>query len=109
MTVNGLRYERLIIMSTVVMGVGIEMLIPGTKYRVAEDLEGNKYLRLDSVFNEQIYPLRPLPEKHGRLIDGDAYVEMMEKECDETKLLDKTILKVCRGGIKTMPIIVEAE
>lgn len=59
-------------MSIVVMGAGIEMLIPGTKYRVAEDLEGNKYLRLDSVFNEQIYPIRPLPEKHGRLKDVDA-------------------------------------
>lgn len=59
-------------MSVVVMGAGIEMLIPGTKYRVAEDLEGNKYLRLDSVFNEQTYPLRQLPKKHGRLIDADA-------------------------------------
>lgn len=70
-------------MSVVVMGAGIEMLIPGTKYRVAEDLEGNKYLRIDGAFTEQYFPLRPLPEKHGRLIDADDYAaEMKERQAD---------------------------
>lgn len=47
--------------------------------------------------------------KHGRLIDADAYVSMMEGKCDYEKALDPYILSVCRGGIKLMPTIVEAE
>lgn len=50
-----------------------------------------------------------LPEKHGRLIDADAYVSMMEGKCDYEKALDPYVLSVCRGGIKLMPTIVEAE
>lgn len=50
-----------------------------------------------------------LPEKHGRLIDADAYVSMMEEKCDYEKALDPYVLSVCRGGIKLMPTIVEAE
>lgn len=54
-------------------------------------------------------PLVELPEKHGRLIDADAYVSMMEEKCDYEKALDPYVLSVCRGGIKLMPTIVEAE
>ena len=54
-------------------------------------------------------PLVELPEKHGRLIDADAYVSMMEGKCDYEKALDPYVLSVCRGGIKLMPTIVEAE
>ena len=50
-----------------------------------------------------------LPEKHGRLIDADAYVSMMEEKCDYEKALDPYVLSVCRGGIKLMPTIVEVE
>lgn len=50
-----------------------------------------------------------LPEKHGRLIDADAYVSMMEEKCDYEKALDPYVLSVCRGGIKLMPTIMEAE
>ena len=53
--------------------------------------------------------LAELPEKHGRLIDADAYVSMMEEKCDYEKALDPYVLSVCRGGIKLMPTIVEAE
>ena len=51
----------------------------------------------------------PLPERHGRLVDADAYVSMMEEKCDYGKALDPYALSVCRGGIKLMPTIVEAE
>ena len=54
-------------------------------------------------------PLMELPEKHGRLVDADAYVSMMEGKCDYEKALDPYVLSVCRGGIKLMPTIVEAE
>ena len=54
-------------------------------------------------------PLVELPEKHGKLIDADAYVSMMEEKCDYEKALDPYVLSVCRGGIKLMPTIVEAE
>jgi hypothetical protein len=54
-------------------------------------------------------PLVELPEKHGRLIDADAYVSMMEGKCDYEKALDQCVLSICRGGIKLMPTIVEAE
>lgn len=54
-------------------------------------------------------PLVELPEKHGRLIDADAYVSMMEEKCDYAKSLDPYVLSICRGGIKLMPTIVEAE
>jgi hypothetical protein len=54
-------------------------------------------------------PLAELPEKHGRLIDADAYISMMEGKCDYEKALDQCVLSICRGGIKLMPTIVEAE
>ena len=57
-------------MSVVVMGM--EMPVSGTKYRVVEGLEGNKYLTRDGFFDGLYYPINPLPEEHGRLIDADA-------------------------------------
>ena len=54
-------------------------------------------------------PLVEPPEKHGRLIDADAYVSRMEEKCDYEKALDPYVMSVCRGGIKLMPTIVEAE
>ena len=56
-------------MSVVVMGM--EMPVSGTKYRVVEGLEGNKYLTRDGFFDGLYYPINHLPEKHGRLIDAD--------------------------------------
>lgn len=41
----------------------------------------------------------------ARLIDADAYIEMMEEKCDHEAELDEIILSVCRGGIKQMPTI----
>lgn len=43
-------------------------------------------------------PLAELPEKHGRLVDADAYISMMEEKCDYKKALDPYVLSVCRGG-----------
>ena len=48
---------------------GMDMPVSGTKYRVVEDLEGNKCLMPDGSFGGRYYPISPLPEKHGRLID----------------------------------------
>ena len=54
-------------------------------------------------------PLVEIPTPHGRLIDGDAYVKMMEEKCDHESSLDEWVLKVCRGGVSIMPTVIEAE
>ena len=40
-----------------------------------------------------------------RLIDADAFIQMMEKKCDPESTLDPWILSVCRGGVKMMPTV----
>lgn len=54
-------------------------------------------------------PLVEIPTPHGRLIDGDAYIKMMEEKCDHESSLDEWVLKVCRGGVNIMPTVIEAE
>ena len=54
-------------------------------------------------------PLVDIPTPHGRLIDGDAYIKMMEEKCDHESSLDEWVLKVCRGGVSIMPTVIEAE
>ena len=54
-------------------------------------------------------PLIEIPTPHGRLIDGDAYIKMMEEKCDHESSLDEWVLKVCRGGVSIMPTVIEAE
>ena len=54
-------------------------------------------------------PLVEIPTPHGRLIDGDAYIKMMEEKCDHESSLDEWVLKVCRGGVSIMPTVIEAE
>jgi len=60
-------------MSVIVMGM--EMPADGTKYRVVEDQAGRKFLVEDDRFFGRCFLLRPLPEKHGRLIldNGEEY------------------------------------
>ncbi len=38
-----------------------------------------------------------------RLIDADAFIQMMEEKCDPKSTLDPWVLSVCRGGVKMMP------
>lgn len=58
-----------------VIVTGMEMPADGTKYRVVEDPAGRKFLVEDDRLFERCFPLRPLPEKHGRLkIEGVEYV-----------------------------------
>lgn len=97
-------------MSVVVRGM--EMPVSGTKYRVVEDLEGNKYLTLDGFFNGRYYPISPLPEKHGRLIDADD----MERFMSDTVRGDirqypysDTLWDMAFKWIDSRPTIVEAE
>ena len=40
-----------------------------------------------------------------RLIDADAFIQMMEKKCDPESTLDPWVLSVCRGGVKMMPTV----
>jgi hypothetical protein len=40
---------------------------------------------------------------------ADMRGERMEGKCDYEKALDQCVLSICRGGIKLMPTIVEAE
>lgn len=77
---------------------GMEMPVSGARYRVVEDLEGNKYLATDRLFSGWYYPISPLPEKHGRLIDAD---EATRGSLERT---GKRLL-----AIDTAPTIVEAE
>ena len=64
---------------------------------------------LISIYAHYIKKGVSLPKKHGRLVDADAYISMMEEKCDYEKALDPYVLSVCRGGVKLMPTIVEAE
>ncbi len=41
----------------------------------------------------------------GRLIDADAFIQMMEEKCDPESTLDPWVLSVCRGGVKIMPTV----
>ena len=41
----------------------------------------------------------------GRLIDADAFIQMMEEKCDPESTLDPWVLRVCRGGVKMMPTV----
>ena len=62
-------------------------------------------------------PLRPLPEKHRRLIDADAVVDKMWRlqatyqMMDDTQTADKIIhgIYLARQTINECPTIVEAE
>ena len=40
-----------------------------------------------------------------RLIDADAFIQMMEEKCDPESTLDPWVLSVCRGGVKIMPTV----
>lgn len=40
-----------------------------------------------------------------RLIDADAFIQMMEEKCDPESTLDPWVLSVCRGGAKMMPTV----
>lgn len=40
-----------------------------------------------------------------RLIDADAFIQMMEEKCDPESTLDPWVLSVCRGGVKMMPTV----
>lgn len=94
---------------------GMEMPKKCTECRMREPLSDYCDLLLRYLGREELNgrdadcPLVELPEKHGRLIDADAYISMMEGKCDYEKALDPYVLSVCRGGIKLMPTIVEAE
>ena len=78
---------------------GMDTPVSGARYRVVEDLEGNKYLATDKLFKGVYYPIVFLPEKHGRLIDGDELAD----GCDAPHW--------CRwlSEIEDMPTIVEPE
>ena len=84
---------------------GMEMPVSGTTYRVVEDLEGNKYLTLDGVFDGRYYSISTLPKRYGRLIDADeAYDRIMEQEGGNLVDMD------CVGmGLEECKTIVEAE
>ena len=62
---------------------GMDMPVSGTRYRVV-DLEGNKYLATDKLFSGMYYPISSLPEKHGKMIDGDALRKKMYHDAFET-------------------------
>lgn len=56
-----------------------------------------KYLENDSEERRPDWcPLVEIPTPHGRLIDGDAYIKMIEEKCDHELSLDEWVLKVCR-------------
>lgn len=86
--------------------------------RLSQIYEG-KYWCVLNESDEAIYvelhqksfncPLVEIPTPHGRLIDGDAYIKMMEEKCDHESSLDEWVLKVCRGGVSIMPTVIEAE
>lgn len=40
-----------------------------------------------------------------RLIDADAFIEMMEEKCDPKSILDPWVFRVCRGGVTIMPTV----
>ena len=40
-----------------------------------------------------------------RLIDADAFIQMMEEKCDPESTLDPWVLSVCRGGVKMIPTV----
>lgn len=63
---------------------GMDMPVSGARYRVVEDLEGNKYLATDKLFSGWYYPISSLPEKHGKMIDGDALRKKMYHDAFET-------------------------
>ena len=62
---------------------GMDMPVSGARYRVVEDLEGNKYLATDKLFSGMYYPISSLPEKHGKMIDGDAFRKKMYHDAFE--------------------------
>lgn len=66
---------------------------------IQSKLEWNKYSSGSWVGIDTRCPLRPMPEKHGRLIDGDELAD----GCDDPHW--------CRwlSEIEDMPTIVEAE
>lgn len=41
----------------------------------------------------------------SRLIDADAFIQMMEKKYNHAVLLDQFVLMACRNGIAAMPTI----
>ena len=59
----------------------------------------------ETDMRDGLCPLHELPE-HGDLVDRGEYIAMMESNCDKSTTLDSYILHVCRGGVKTMPVIV---
>ena len=63
----------------------------------------------DDIERPDWCPLIEISTPHGRLIDGDAYIKMMEEKCDHESSLDEWVLKVCRGGVSIMPTVIEAE
>ena len=97
-------------MSLVVLGM--EMPVSGTKYRVVEDLEGNKYLTPDGFFSEEYYTIRPLPEEHGRLVDVDDMERFMsdivQGDIRQYPYSD-TLWDTAFKWIDSRPTIIEAE
>lgn len=63
---------------------GMDMPVSGARYRVVEDLEGNKFLTSDGYFNGMYYPISSLPANHGKMIDGDALRKKMYHDAFET-------------------------
>ena len=78
---------------------GMDMPITGAIYKIVEDFKGNKYLKSNEYNHENYYPINKLPDKHGRLVDGDE----LANGCDAPHW--------CRwlSEIEDMPTIVEAE
>ena len=78
------------------MGVYINMDMPKKTYAhcmLIKDIDGSVQLHVCTKNSEEIsewefYDLVHVPEPHGRLIDADALVEDLKRQCEEVFKID---------------------
>ena len=70
----------------------------------------------DNGHNIQRYPITEIPTPHGRLIDADRLVEVLQDTLDnypdnynDEKVVEKLVVTVCKRYIESAPTIIEAE
>ena len=72
--------------------------------------------KYDNGHNIQRYPLAEIPAPHGRLIDADYLIKVLQDTLDnysdnynDGKTVEKFVVDVCKQFIEHCPTIIEAE
>lgn len=84
----------------------------------AKKLDDGRYLDVDDVVGRRhrCCPLVDIPTPHGRLIDADNLVKVLQNTLDnypdnynDEKTVEKLIVTVCKRYIENTPTVIEAE